>query len=168
MSILSAAPSGIQKSRKNSKNDGKTRQQRLRQAKGIERAEAVRDVRQKKMERSLGKEAKVKERGREWVDLNAKIIRQVGGGGKKKGKNEDLRSSEKDGEDEWESDDETMTKNADPEDDAQKEVTIGTNGIEKTGASRAAGVLLPGRENEKNQSLVAVENTLDPADEEIF
>lgn len=106
----------------------------------------------------------MKERGREWVDLNAKIIRQVGGGGKRKGKNEDLRSSEKDGEDEWKSDDETMTKNADPED-----VTLGTNGIEKTGASRAAGVLLPGRENEKNQSLIAVENTLDdPADEEIF
>lgn len=167
MNILSAAPSGIQKSKKNSKNDRKTRQQRLRKAKGIERAEAVRDVQQKKMERSLGKEAKVKERGREWVDLNGKIIRQVGGGGKRKGKgkNEDLRSSEKNGEDEWESNDETMAENADPEHDSQKEVT---NGIEKPQASRAAGVLHPGRENEKNQSLIAVENNLDPADEVIL
>lgn len=130
----------------------------------------MRDVRQKKMERSLGKEAMVKERGREWVDLNGKIIRQVGGGGKRKGKgkNEDLRSSEKNGEDEWESDDETMAENADPERDSQKEVTIGTNGVEKPQASRAAGVLHPGRENEKNQSLIAVENDLDPADEVIL
>ena len=110
----------------------------------------------------------MKERGQEWVALNSKIIRQVVRGGKSKGENEDLRSSEKDGEDEWESDDETMSENADPEDDAQREVTIGTNGIEKPGASCAAGVLLPGSENEKNQSLVAVENTLDPADEEIL
>lgn len=130
----------------------------------------MRDVRQKKMERSLGKEAKVKERGREWVDLNGKIIRQVGGGGKRKakGKNEDLRSSEKNGEDEWESDDETMAENADPEHDSQKEVTIGTNGIEKPQASHADGVLHPGKENGKSQSLIAVENNLDPADEVIL
>lgn len=110
----------------------------------------------------------MKERGQEWVALNAKIIRQVGGGGKRKRENEDLRSSEKDGEDGWESDDETMAENPDPEDDSQEEVTIGTNGIEKPGASRAAVVVLPGSENEKNQSLIAVENTSDPADEEIL
>lgn len=126
----------------------------------------MRDVRQKKLERSLGKEAKVKERGREWVDLNAKIIQQVGGGGKRKGKNEDLRS-EKNGDDEWESDDEIMAEDADHEDDSQKEVTIGTGGIEPPDASPAAGILVLYGENEENQSLVAVENTVDPADEEI-
>lgn len=125
-------------------------------------------MRQKKMERSLGKEAKVKARGREWVDLNAKIIQQVGGGGKRKGKgkNEDLRS-EKTGDDEWESDDEIMAEDADHEDDSQKEVTIGTGGIEPAEASPAAGILVRYGENEENQSLVAVENTVDPADEEI-
>lgn len=120
------------------------------------------------MERSLGKEAKVKERGREWVDLNAKIIQHVGGVGKRKGKNEDLRS-EKKGEDEWESDDDDiMAEDADHEDALQKEVTIGTVGIKKPEASHAAGVLVPAGENEKNQSLVDGENTLDPADEEIL
>lgn len=126
----------------------------------------MRDVRQKKMERSLGKEAKVKERGREWVDLNAKIIQQVGGGGKRKGKNEDLRS-EKNGDDEWESDDEIMAEDADQEDDSQKEVNIGKGGIEPPEASPAAGILVRYGENGENQSLVAVENTVDPADEEI-
>lgn len=126
----------------------------------------MRDVRQKKMERSLGKEVKVKERGREWVDLNAKIIKQVGGGGKRKGKNEDLRS-EKNGEDEWESDDEIMAEDADHEDDSQKKETIVTGGIEPPEASHTAGILVRYGENEKNQSSVAVENTVDPADEEI-
>lgn len=126
----------------------------------------MRDVRQKKMERSLGKEAKVKERGREWVDLNAKIIKQAGGGGKRKGKNEDLRS-EKNGDDEWESDDEIMAEDADQEDDSQKEVNIGKGGIEPPEASPAGGILVRYGENGENQSLVAVENTVDPADEEI-
>lgn len=113
------------------------------------------------MERSLGKEAKVKERGREWVDLNAKIIQQVGGGGERKRKNEELRS-EKNGDDEWESDDEIMA-----EDDSQKKVTVGTGGIAPPEASHAASILVRYVENEENQSLVAVENTVDPADEEI-
>ena len=124
-------------------------------------------MRQKKMERSLGKEAKVKERGREWVDLNAKIIQQIGRAGKRKGKNEDLRS-ETIGDDEWESEDEIMAEDADQEDDSQKEVTIGTGGIEPPEASPTAGVLVRYEENEENHSLVAVENTVDPADEEIL
>lgn len=127
----------------------------------------MRDVRQKKLERSLGKEAKVKERGREWVELNAKIIQQVGGGGKRKGKNGDLRS-ENNGDDEWESDDEIMSEDADHEDSSQKEVIIGTGGIEPPEASPAAGIVVRYGENEENQSLVAVENTVDPADEEIL
>lgn len=123
-------------------------------------------MRQKKMERSLGKEAKVKERGREWVDLNAKIIQQVGRAGMRKGRNEDLRS-EKNGNDEWESEDEIMAEDADQENDSQKEVAIGTGGIEPPEASPAAGVLVRYEENKENQSLAAVENTVDPADEEI-
>lgn len=108
----------------------------------------------------------MKERGREWVDLNAKIIRQVGGGGKKKGKNEDLRS-EKNGEDEWESDDEIMAEDADHEDNSQKKVTIGTGGIESPEASHATGILVRYGENENNQGLVAVENAVDAVNEEI-
>lgn len=118
------------------------------------------------MERSLGKEAKVKERGREWVDLNAKIIQQVGGGGERKRKNEELRS-EKNGDDEWESEDEIMAVDANNEDDSQKKVTVGTGGIAPPEASHAASILVRYGENEENQSLVAVENTVDPADEEI-
>lgn len=106
----------------------------------------------------------MKERGREWVDLNAKIIQQVGGGGKRKGQNEDLQS-EKD--DEWESDDEIMAEDADHEDDSQKKETTDTGGIEPPEASHAAGILVRYGETEKNESLVVVENTVDPADEEI-
>lgn len=120
------------------------------------------------MERNLGKEAKVKERGREWVDLNAKIIRQVGGGGKKKGKNEDIRSSEMNGEDGWGSDDEIMAEDANHEDGPQKEASIGTSGIEKPEASHAAGTLVPDGENEQKQSLIAVEDALGPADDQIL
>lgn len=115
----------------------------------------------------------MKERGREWVDLNAKIIKQVGVGGKRKGKNEDLRSSEMNEEDEWESDDEIMAEDANHEDanhedDLQNEATIGIGGIEKPEASRAAGTLVLGGEKEQNQSLIAVGDTLDPADDEIL
>lgn len=117
------------------------------------------------MEMSLGKEAKVKERGREWGDLNAKITQQVEGAGKRKGKNEDLRS-ENNEEDWWESDDEILVEDADHEGDLQKKVAS-SGGTEKPEASRAADVLVPGGENEQNQSLRAVENTVDSADEEI-
>ncbi|MCJ1386554.1 hypothetical protein MMC17_009680 [Xylographa soralifera] len=57
------------------KGKGKSlsRQQRLRQEKGMERAEAVMDKKEKKVERSAIKGKAVKERSAAWDDLNGKI-----------------------------------------------------------------------------------------------
>ncbi|MCJ1360840.1 MAG: hypothetical protein MMC33_010849 [Icmadophila ericetorum] len=71
-SILSAQHgNGITKKKAKGKN--LTRQQRLRQEKGLERAEAVMDKKEKKVERSLNKGKKAKERNAAWDELNGKI-----------------------------------------------------------------------------------------------
>ncbi|PYI00650.1 hypothetical protein BO78DRAFT_465170 [Aspergillus sclerotiicarbonarius CBS 121057] len=70
-SILSErANSGITK--KQSKSKAKTRAQRLRQQKGVERAEAVVDQLEKKVTRSAGRAKAIKARRGEWEDLNRK------------------------------------------------------------------------------------------------
>ncbi|MCJ1401009.1 hypothetical protein MMC11_004221 [Xylographa trunciseda] len=75
------------------KGKGKSlsRQQRLRQEKGIERAEAVLDKKEKKVERNAIKGKAVKERSSAWDELNGKVHDKKA---KPKPKEE--------GEDEWE------------------------------------------------------------------
>ncbi|PYH31829.1 Alb1 domain-containing protein [Aspergillus neoniger CBS 115656] len=70
-SILSErANAGV--SKKSSKGKAKTRAQRLRQQKGVERAEAVMDQLEKKVVKSEGRAKSVKARRAEWEDLNRK------------------------------------------------------------------------------------------------
>ncbi|RAK95259.1 Alb1 domain-containing protein [Aspergillus ibericus CBS 121593] len=70
-SILSErANAGITK--KQSKSKAKTRAQRLRQQKGVERAEAVVDQMEKKVTKSVGRAKAVKARRADWEDLNRK------------------------------------------------------------------------------------------------
>ncbi|KAL1966884.1 hypothetical protein VTN77DRAFT_3849 [Rasamsonia byssochlamydoides] len=60
-------------SKKKPKSKAKTRAQRLRQQKGIERAEVVMDQLEKKVAKSVGKGKKVKARKINWDDLNSKL-----------------------------------------------------------------------------------------------
>ncbi|GKZ70584.1 hypothetical protein AnigIFM50267_006238 [Aspergillus niger] len=70
-SILSErANAGV--SKKQSKGKAKTRAQRLRQQKGVERAEAVMDQLEKKVTKSEVRAKSVKARRAEWEDLNRK------------------------------------------------------------------------------------------------
>ncbi|PWY94178.1 hypothetical protein BO94DRAFT_458276, partial [Aspergillus sclerotioniger CBS 115572] len=70
-SILSErANSGITK--KQSKSKAKTRAQRLRQQKGVERAEAVVDQLEKKVTKSAGRAKAIKNRRADWEDTNRK------------------------------------------------------------------------------------------------
>ncbi|GKZ37483.1 hypothetical protein AbraIFM66950_009033 [Aspergillus brasiliensis] len=70
-SILSErANAGI--SKKQSKSKAKSRAQRLRQQKGVERAEAVMDQLEKKVTKSVGRAKVVKARAADWEDLNRK------------------------------------------------------------------------------------------------
>ncbi|BCR99472.1 Alb1 domain-containing protein [Aspergillus luchuensis] len=70
-SILSErANAGV--SKKASKGKAKTRAQRLRQQKGVERAEAVMDQLEKKVVKSESRAKSVKARRAEWEDLNRK------------------------------------------------------------------------------------------------
>lgn len=58
--------------KKQSKLKAKTRAQRLRQQKGIERAENILGQLDKKVEKSLGRAKNVKSRRGDWEDLNRK------------------------------------------------------------------------------------------------
>ncbi|KAK2748112.1 hypothetical protein FQN57_001235 [Myotisia sp. PD_48] len=60
---------------KKSKKPAKSRAQRLRQEKGLERAEMVMDIKDKKINRSLHKVNGVNARKATWDDLNKKIAR---------------------------------------------------------------------------------------------
>ncbi|MCJ1411301.1 hypothetical protein MMC19_005389 [Ptychographa xylographoides] len=80
--------------KKKGKGKALSRQQRLRREKGLERAEAVMDKTERKLQRSSVKVKVVKERSAAWDDLNGKI---QGKAPKSKLKNEK--------EDEWEDED---------------------------------------------------------------
>ncbi|KAL2011419.1 hypothetical protein VTN00DRAFT_4137 [Thermoascus crustaceus] len=60
---------------KKKKNKAKTRAQKLRQQKGIERAEVVMDQLEKKVAKSVGKGKKVKARKAAWEELNRKPVK---------------------------------------------------------------------------------------------
>ncbi|MCJ1272044.1 hypothetical protein MMC22_011950 [Lobaria immixta] len=82
--------------KRKAKGKAMSRQQRLRQERGMERAEAVRDVRAKKVEKSLGRGKVGRERGAAWEELNAKIA-----GRRSKAKDE----AKVEDRDDWEDDD---------------------------------------------------------------
>ncbi|MCJ1461928.1 hypothetical protein MMC07_000528 [Pseudocyphellaria aurata] len=79
---------------------GPKRQQRLRQERGMARAEKVRDVRAVKREKSVGRKKVARERGIKWEELNEKIMAS----GKRK--KDRANASEVAKMDEWQDEDE--------------------------------------------------------------
>jgi len=77
---------------KSRKNKPLSRQKRIRQQKGIERADIVNDQLEKKVEKSLKRLKIVKERAKDWSDLNKKVYN----------KGAFAALAEDDGEGEWE------------------------------------------------------------------
>ncbi|KAJ5279626.1 hypothetical protein N7478_004998 [Penicillium angulare] len=72
--LADRASSGIQKKQKNNQKK-LSRAQRLRQQKGMDRAEAVFDQLEIKKSKSIGREKNTKARRAEWEDLNKKAAR---------------------------------------------------------------------------------------------
>ncbi|OCL03907.1 hypothetical protein AOQ84DRAFT_442390 [Glonium stellatum] len=66
--VLAAQPTGIAK--RNPKSKPLKRQQRLRQIKGMERAADVMEKLEVKMQKSVGREKRVRERRKAWDELN--------------------------------------------------------------------------------------------------
>jgi len=77
---------------KSKKNKPLSRQKRIRQRKGIERADIVNDQLEKKVEKSLKRQKVVKERAKDWSDMNKKV----------QSKGAFAALAEDDGEGEWE------------------------------------------------------------------
>jgi hypothetical protein len=84
---LAAQNAGIQKKQK---KGNMTRAQRIRHEKGLERAAAVMDKRQVKVVKSLGKQDNIKERAKQWEDVNGE------GKKNKKKKTSSLEEADKD------------------------------------------------------------------------
>lgn len=104
--VLAAQNAGITKK---SKSKPIKRQQRLRRLKGVEKAESAVDKLEVKVQKSVGREKKVRERRKGWEEVNVTGKRK--GEGKKLGGNafealDEERSGWRNGEREWVSDEE--------------------------------------------------------------
>jgi hypothetical protein len=97
---------GISKKSKNGRKSVLSAKAKRRQDKGLDRAEAVMDKKEKKIEKSKGRARTVQERAKAWDDLNKKIAAR-------KAREEAL---EKENEAEEEDDEEAMDEDAEPTD----------------------------------------------------
>ncbi|KAI4629307.1 uncharacterized protein J4E87_003571 [Alternaria ethzedia] len=110
---LAAKDAGIQKKRK--KGTNMTRAQRLRYEKGLDRAEENMEKLEKKRMKSVGKEQKIKDRAKQWEDVNGDGTKKT----KKQVALEQLEAEEKRKEREWVSDEDMDEDEAAAEDGAE-------------------------------------------------
>jgi Alb1 len=83
--LLAARPgAGVTKKKSSKRGNAKTRGQKLRQERGLQRAEAVMDQLEKKVKEAREREGKRRERRKVWDEVNSGVTEIVGRRGKEK------------------------------------------------------------------------------------